>query len=215
MSAHHPEPVTPPHPAGCGLVPSRTPPRHIHRPPGVLPLPAGCSRSPARGGLILLSAATLLLAGLPAPATAQVVPRAEALDEIRSLQVEVSVTGAAGAPAGLARSLERVVLEEMERARIPEELAPPRPRDCCLLRLDLRIASSRAGNVYGTGYTMRLDLGYPERVGGVEAWLLLWHGRTVDGVLDPADLPVVLGDRARELAVEFVDRYRERVPLRE
>lgn len=166
-----------------------------------------------RGGLILLSTAATLLVGLPTPSSAQGSSRAEALDEIRSLQVEVATAGSA--PAGLARAVEAVVLEELERARVPEDLSPPRPRDCCILRLDLRIASSRAGNVYGTGYSMRLDLGYPERVGRVDAWVLLWHGRTLDGVVDPAELSGVLRDRARELAVEFVDRYRERVPLRD
>lgn len=156
-------------------------------------------------------ALALSLAG--SPAAAQVTPRAEALDEIRSLDVAVSVSGA-GAPAGLSRELREILLQELERTAILDEIPPPRPGDCCVLRLDVRLATSRAATVYGTGYTLRLDLGFPERVGRVEAWVLLWHGSTQAGVVDPAELAETLRARAREQAVEFTQRYRERFPPR-
>jgi hypothetical protein len=171
-------------------------------------------RCRSRGALALaLALGTSGALAHPAGAGAQVTSRAEVLDEIRSLEVRAEVTGGA-AGAALARELEALVVRELERTGILRELPPARAGECCLLRIDARLASSRGALRLGSGYTVRLDLGTFERVGRHDAWILLWQSRTLDGVVDSRDLPEILRAQVRELAVEFTDRYLERFPPR-
>lgn len=163
---------------------------------------------------ILATLTAVLLAVLPEAAAGQVSSRGEILDEIRSLDVQVDVTGGEGLPPGLAQELERVVVRELERTGILRELATPRPGDCCLLRVDARLAASRGVLRLGSGYTVRLDLGVHERVGRHEGWLLLWQSPVLSGVVDPRELPEILRTQVLELAIGFTDQYRVRFPPR-
>jgi len=162
--------------------------------------------------LIRLSLPALVLAAVPLQA--QVSSRSEALEEIRSLEVRVELAGGDAVAQAMARDLETLLLQELERVGIIQELPEPRGGDCCVLRLDVRLGPSRGGGVYGTGYSLRLDLGYSERVGRLDAWILLWQSRVLAGVADPRELTEVLRAWTRELAVDFTDRYRERFPYR-
>lgn len=197
--------------------------------PGVLiarPDRRGGRRGSA-GGWCTLSLAVLMAAGLvagglmllaPAGLGAQVGSPDEALEEIRSLAIRVDLSGS-GADASLAAPLQAVIRQELERVDILRRLREPRPRDCCELRLDVRLVSgtSRAGvRTRGdlVAYSARLELGLRDQVGRIDSWILLWTGRTLDDLVDLRDLPEQLRFATRELTVEFADRYLELFPIR-
>ncbi len=154
----------------------------------------------------------------PMPLAAQVGSPDEALEEIRSLAIRVDLSGS-GADASLAAPLQAVIRQELERVDILRRLREPRPRDCCELRLDLRLVSGTSGVAARTrgglvAYSARLELGLRDQVGRIDSWILLWTGRTMDDLVDPRDLQEQLRFATRELTVEFADRYLELFPIR-
>jgi len=188
--------------------------------PGVLiTRPDGRPRDRGRRVILLAVALLSTLAALaPGQAAAQLPTRSEALEEISSLSVRVDLTGS-GARGALATPLEGVIRQELERVDILSRLREPRPRDCCVLRLDMRVvegSSGAAARVRGgvAAYSARLELGVRDQVGRLQSWTVLWTGRTMDGLVDPQDLPEQLRFAVRELAVEFADRYLEIFPIR-
>lgn len=159
--------------------------------------------------------AAAILSAAPRATAAQAGPSDDVLDEIRSLAVRVDVTGTGGAPAGA--PLEALLRGELQRAGILRDLPAPRDGDCCVLRLDVRVVegSARVADWGGiAAYSARLELGQPDRLGRLDTWVVLWTGRTMGDVVDPRDLPDQLRFATRELAVDFVDRYLERFPIR-
>lgn len=178
----------------------------------LLPILAGMNSS-LRSFAVCL---TLVMAGLgPADLRAQAGPSDDVLDEIRSLAVRVDVVG--GGAAGLRGPLESLLTGELQRAGILRDLPTPREGDCCVLRLDLRVVegSSRVPDWGGiAAYSGRLELGQPDRLGRLDTWVVLWTGRTLGDVVDPRDLQDQLRFATRELAIEFIDRYLQRFPIR-
>lgn len=166
-----------------------------------------------RAGLLPVLALPALLVGAPSGARAQAGPSDDVLDEIRSLAVRVDVAGG----ASVAGPLESLLAQELQRAGIFRDLPEPREADCCVLRLDVRIVegSSRVPDWGGiAAYSARLELGHPDRLGRLDTWVVLWTGRTLGDVVDPRDLSDQLRFATRELAVDFIDRYLERFPIR-
>lgn len=154
----------------------------------------------------------------PAALGAQVGSPDEALEEIRSLAIRVDLSGS-GADASLAAPLQAVIRQELERVDILRRLREPRPRDCCELRLDVRLVAGPAAAAARTrgglvAYSARLELGLRDQVGRIDSWILLWTGRTMDDLVDPRDLQEQLRFATRELTVEFADRYLELFPIR-
>jgi hypothetical protein len=151
----------------------------------------------------------------PGAVAAQVGTPDEALEEIRSLAVQVDVSGS-GARAVAPRALEVVIRQELERVGILERLGEPRGRDCCVLRLDVRVISGAARSRAGggaTAFSARLELGQHDQLGRVQTWVVYWAGRTLDDFVAPGDLADQLRFTARELAVEFVDQYLVLYPI--
>ena len=168
--------------------------------------------------LLAVALLSALAALAPGRATAQLPTQSEALEEIRSLAIRVDVSGS-GARGALANPLEGVIRQELERVDILSRLREPSPRDCCILRLDVRVvegSSGAAARVRGgvAAYSARLELGVRDQVGRLQSWTVLWTGGTMDGLVDPQDLPEQLRFAVRELAVEFADRYLEIFPIR-
>jgi len=188
--------------------------------PGVL-ITRPDRRSRDRSPRVMLLTAVLVGAVAvlaPERATAQLPTQSEALEEIRSLAIRVDVSGS-GARGSLATPLEGVIRQELERVDILSRLREPRPRDCCILRLDVRVVegtSGAAARVRGgvAAYSARMELGVRDQVGRLQSWTVLWTGGTMDGLVDPQDLPEQLRFAVRELAVEFADRYLEIFPIR-
>lgn len=180
---------------------------------------AGGRRSlPATLGLAFALVVGSLALLTPAALTAQVGSPDEALEEIRSLAIRVDLSGS-GADASLAAPLRAVIRQELERVDILRRLREPRPRDCCELRLDVRLVSGTTGVAARTrgglvAYSARLELGLRDQVGRIDSWILLWAGRTLDDLVDPRDLQEQLRFATRELTVEFADRYLELFPIR-
>ncbi len=159
--------------------------------------------------LILL---VMLLA--PAGAAGQVSSSSAALEEIQSLVLRADVQGGGPEDARLARLLEDVLRQELRRADILYETADPRGGDCCVLRLDVRLTTGSGRARFGVAYTARLELAYPDRLGPLPTWTLLWQGRMLGNIVERAELTETLRFATRELAGDFVDRYRERFPIR-
>lgn len=156
-------------------------------------------------GILLVVPCSLMAQGAPSDAV---------LDEIRSLAVRAEVTGG---NANLAAPLQALVTGELERAGILRDLSAPRAGDCCELLLDVRVVQGSAGVPDWGGvaaYSARLELGQSERLGRIDTRMVLWTGRALGDVVAPADLADQLRFAARELAVEFVDHYLERFPIR-
>ncbi len=138
----------------------------------------------------------------------------EALDEIRSLSVEVTVSGGSGVVRVAGQPLADLIRDELARSWILDELPPPRGGECCTLRLDVRLVSGTAGIRPTEGFVARLELGYRERLGRLDPWVILWESEVLGSIVDPRDLPDQLRFATRELAIGFVTLYRERFPLR-
>ena len=155
-----------------------------------------------------------LLAGLVArPAAGQVGFSGDAVEEIQSIAVRVDMVG--GTEDGrLARLLEDVIRQELVRADILFERADPRGGDCCVLRLDVRRAEGAGRARFGSGFTARLELGFPERLGNAPTWTVVWAGRTLSNIVERTELTESLRFAARELAGDFIDLYREHFPRR-
>ena len=154
-----------------------------------------------------------LLTGSAGVAFGQVTYSDDAIEEIQSVSVRVDVTGN---PQGgrLARLLEDVINQELDRADILFERGDPRAGDCCVVRLDVRLASGAGRSRFGQAYVARLEVGYQDRLGPVPTWVTIWAGRTLSNIVEQADLTETLRFTARELAVDFIDRYRARFPRR-
>lgn len=171
-----------------------------------------------RGTALAAASATALVSGGLQSVSAQTGPSDDVLDEIRSLAVRVDVTdGGTGGAAGVAGPLEALLTGELQRAGILRDLPQPREGDCCVLRLDVRVVegSARVPDWGGiAAYSVRLELGQPDRLGRLDTWVVLWTGRAMGDVVDPRDLPEQLRFATRDLAVDFVDRYLERFPIR-
>lgn len=164
--------------------------------------------------LLMPLVAAAAIAGWAAPARAQVSSSGEALEEIQSLVIRADVEGGGTEAARLARLLEDVIREELRRADILFEVGDPRQGDCCVLRLDVRLTSGSGRARFGVAYTARLELAYPDRLANFPTWTLLWTGRMLGNVVERPELTENLRFAARELAGDFVDRYRERFPIR-
>lgn len=157
----------------------------------------------------------LLLGGQVLPAHTQTVASsAEALDEIRTLTVRADVQGAGSEDARLARLLEDVIRQDLRRANILRELGEPRPRDCCVLRLDVRLATGSGPFRFSAAYTVRLEMGLPEQVGRLQTWTVLWQGRMLGNIVEQSNLTETLRFTASELTGHFIDLFRERFPIR-
>lgn len=215
MTTHRPPSPVTPAPGGAGALPARrlllaigiaalgALPAELHgqRPPP----PAGRSAQPP-------------MAAPPPARQAATLPTDAVLDEIRSLRVRVAVAGGGAAPGGVVGpALERVITAELERAGVLRDLPLHREGECCELLLDVRLAHGAVGVPDWGGvaaYSARLELSQRERLGRLEGRLVLWSGRSASDVVAPSDLTDQLRFAARELAAEFVDRYRQRYPMR-
>lgn len=154
----------------------------------------------------------LVLAGV-GPASAQVTFSRDAIEELQSISVRVDIQGPAD--NGLAGGrLAQVVRQELTRADILWERGDPRGDDCCVLRVDVRLATGAGRARFGVGYTVRLELGYHDRLGNVPTWTVIWAGRMTSNIVERADLDALLEASTRELTGDFVDLYRERFPRR-
>jgi hypothetical protein len=157
-----------------------------------------------------------LVAGLcvaPAAVAGQVSFSRDAVEELQSISVRVDVLGSAD-NGRLARLLEDVLRQELNRADVLFERGEPRADDCCVLRLDLRLATGAGRSRFGVGYTARLELGYHDRLGNVPTWTTIWAGRMVSNIVERTELTELTRSAARELAGDFIDLYRERFPRR-
>lgn len=149
----------------------------------------------------------------PAALDAQVNFSRDAVEELQSLSVRVDIAG--GADNGRsARLLEEVIRQELRRADVLYELSDPRADDCCVLRLDVRLATGSGRARFGVGFAMNLELGYREQFGRVPAWVTIWQGVSRSNIVERAELDEALRFAARDLAGQFVDLYRERFPRR-
>ena len=140
----------------------------------------------------------------------------EAIREIRSLTIGVDLSGG-GASSSLRAPLEAVVRESLTRAGILADLPDPRARECCELRLDVRIVNGQARGPDRRGlqaFAIQLELGLPDRLGRLDTWVVLWRGRVMDDLVESPDLEAQLRFAARELADEFVDGYLAVFPIR-
>ncbi|MGE0555186.1 MAG: hypothetical protein AB7R55_17285 [Gemmatimonadales bacterium] len=158
-------------------------------------------------------AAALLLAAAPA-VVGQVRGSSDAIEEVRSLSVRVDILGGGPEDGRLSGILEAEIRQELQRADILAELGEPRSGDCCVLRLDVRLARGAGRARFGVAYTARLELAYPDRFGTLPSWTLLWTGRMLGNIVERQDLVETLRFAAHDLAADFVDRYRERFPIR-
>lgn len=149
----------------------------------------------------------------PAAAAAQTSFSPGAVEELQSITVRADVIGSADA-GRLARGLEDVLRQELNRADILFERADPRGDDCCLLRLDVRLATGSGRSRFGVGYSVRLEMGYPDRLGPVPTWTVVWAGRTLANVVERPELDANLRFAAKELIGDFIDLYREHFPRR-
>ena len=149
----------------------------------------------------------------PLVARAQTSFSKDAVEEIQSISVRADVAGDADA-GKIARLLEDVLRQELTRADILYERSDPRADDCCLLRLDVRLASGAGRARFGVAYTVRLELGYLDRLGNAPTWTTVWAGRLVSNIVERQELTDGLRFAARELVGDFVDLYREHFPRR-
>ena len=153
-------------------------------------------------------------AGVPGAAAGQATTSTAAFEEIQSLIIRTDVVGGGVEDARLARLLEDVIRQELRRADILYEVSDPRPGDCCVLRLDVRLTEGSGRARFGVAYTARLELAYADRVADFPTWTLLWTGRMLGNIVERRELTETLRFAAHELAADFVDRYRERFPVR-
>lgn len=137
----------------------------------------------------------------------------DAVEELQSISVRADVAGDADA-GRLARLLEDVIRQELTRADILYERSDPRADDCCLLRLDVRLATGSGRGRFGVGYTVRLEMGYLDRLGSAPTWTTVWAGRILSNIVERQELSDGLRFAARELIGDFVDLYREHFPRR-
>ena len=137
----------------------------------------------------------------------------DAVEELQSISVRADVAGDADA-GRLARLLEDVIRQELTRADILYERSNPRADDCCLLRLDVRLATGSGRGRFGVGYTVRLEMGYLDRLGSAPTWTTVWAGRILSNIVERQELSDGLRFAARELIGDFVDLYREHFPRR-
>ena len=160
--------------------------------------------------ILALAGATLLA---PAAVGAQTSFSRDAVEELQSISVRADVAGDADG-GRLARLLEDVIRQELTRADILYERADPRADDCCLLRLDVRLATGSGRGRFGVGYTVRLEMGFLDRLGSAPTWTTVWAGRMVANIVERQELADGLRFAARELVGDFVDLYREHFPRR-
>jgi len=154
-----------------------------------------------------------LAVGLPLAAQAQTGFSRDAVEELQSISVRADVAGDADA-GRIARLLEDALRQELTRADILYERGDPRADDCCLLRLDVRLASGAGRARFGVAYSVRPELGYPDRLGHVPTWTTVWAGRMLSNIVERPELSDALRAAARELIGDFVDLYREHFPRR-
>jgi hypothetical protein len=153
-----------------------------------------------------------LLTSVGGAAAAQVSYSADAVEEIQSISIRVDLTGGGSDGARMTRLLEDVIIQELKRADILFERPDPRSGDCCVLRLDVRLADGSGRGRFGQAYVARLELGFQEHLGSVPTWTTIWAGRVLSNIVERPDLPETLRFVARELAVDFVDLYRTHFP---
>ena len=163
-------------------------------------------------GTRLIFGLVACLAG-PGLLQAQINYTRDAVEELQSLSVRADVAGA-GDNGRSARLLEEVIRQELRRADVLYELSDPRADDCCVLRLDVRLATGAGRARFGVGFVMNLELGYRDQFGRVPAWTVIWQGPSRSNIVERAELDEALRFAARELAGQFVDIYRERFPRR-
>ena len=167
---------------------------------------------------ILSSMRTLLMAvgvllSVPRLAAGQVTYSHEAIEELQSITVRADVMGP-GDNGRLARLLEDIVRQELTRADILYERGDPRADDCCTLRLDVRLTTGAGRARFGVGYTVRLELGYRDRLGNAPTWTTVWAGRMLSNIVERSELDQSVRSAALELVADFADRYREYFPRR-
>jgi hypothetical protein len=151
---------------------------------------------------------------MPATGLAQVPVSGDAVEEIQSLSTRADVIG--GADGGrLARLLDDVLRQELNRADLLFERGDPRSGDCCVLRLDVRLATGSGRARFGTAFVARLELGYEDRLGNLPTWTVIWTGRVLSNIVERAEMTESLRFAARELIGDFIDLYREHFPRRE
>jgi hypothetical protein len=63
-------------------------------------------------------------------------------------------------------------------------------------------------------FAAHLELGMPDRLGRLDTWVVPWHGRVMDDMVESLDLDTRLRFAARELADDFVDGYLAVLPIR-
>lgn len=153
------------------------------------------------------------LATVPVVAAAQVSYSHEAIEELQSITVRADVTGP-GDNGRLARLLEDIMRQELTRADILYERGDPRADDCCTLRLDVRLATGAGRARFGVGYTIRLELGFRDRLGNAPTWTTVWAGRLLSNIVERSELDQSVRSAALDLVGDFVDRYREYFPRR-
>jgi hypothetical protein len=164
---------------------------------------------------ILTGTLAVLIWGAIAPASlaGQVPTSGDAVEEIRSISFRADVTG--GPDGGrLARLLEDVIRQELDRADILFERGDPRAGDCCVLRLDVRLANGAGRSRFGAGFVARLELGYDDRLGNLPTWTIIWTGRVLSNIVERSELTETLRFAARDLVGDFVDLYRVHFPRR-
>ncbi|MBM4186574.1 MAG: hypothetical protein FJ206_04605 [Gemmatimonadetes bacterium] len=160
-----------------------------------------------------LAPVVALVACLQLPLAAQTRFSPDAVEEIQSLSVRVDVAGDADG-GRLGRLLDDVIRQALERADILFERPDPRAGDCCVLRLDVRLATGAGRSRFGVGYSARLELGFEDRLGSVPTWTVAWAGRLMTNVVERAELSDALRFTAGQLTGDFIDLYRERFPRR-
>ncbi len=162
---------------------------------------------------ILPSVGLLAVLLTPVAAVAQVPTTGDAVEEIQSLSARADVIG--GADGGrLAGLLEDVLRQELNRADLIFERGDPRAGDCCVLRLDVRLATGSGRSRFGTGFVARLELGYEDRLGNIPTWTVIWTGRALSNIVERTELTESLRFATRELVGDFIDLYREHFPRR-
>ena len=155
----------------------------------------------------------LAAAWVTAPAAAQVRFSSESFHEIEALQVRADISGGLPDDARVARILEEAIAAELRRAEIRLPAPEGRREFCCFLRLDVKIVTTPPRFRGATGYTLRLELARPDGSFGYPVWVVLWASRELTGFFEGTDLVEALRHAARDVADEFVDRFRERFPL--
>lgn len=161
----------------------------------------------------LAPVALILALAVPRAALAQVTFSRDAIEELQSITIRADVQGGIdnGQLGGLVSD---IIRQELTRADILWERGDPRGDECCVLRADIRLATGAGRSRFGIGYTIRLELGYRDRLGNVPTWTVVWAGRTLSNIVERNELDPQVRAAARELVGDFVDLYRDFFPRR-